>query len=181
LLSLLWRPELPAGWTALTVSGDGNPELVAGEIVWVGARLPLSPVTMVYSVQVPPDEGVPREIRSKVEYQLGGTVNPATRYADPDALAVVALRIAGFALLGDADSKLTVEAICPDRLRSSLARFRALDHPADLSRAWGGFTSSPTRRAAAQRQRFYRAVKETATSPPQPEGNKSLAQSSAMT
>ena len=52
LLSLLWRPSLPAGWTVLSAPAPGNPEVVAGEIVWTGA-LPGSPFQLVYNVQVP--------------------------------------------------------------------------------------------------------------------------------
>lgn len=85
LVSLLWRPHLPAGWTLQSITGDGNPELVSGEILWTGT-LPPSPIHMTYTVQVPSGENGPKEIRGEVEYQLSGMVNPVPLYATPDPL-----------------------------------------------------------------------------------------------
>jgi hypothetical protein len=89
LLSLLWRPHLPAGWTVVAggVSGSGTPELEYGEIVWVGA-LPSSPVQLLYTVQVPAGISGSQQIRGEVEYQFNGMANPASLYANPDALVV---------------------------------------------------------------------------------------------
>jgi hypothetical protein len=86
-LSLLWRPQLPSGWTLVSVSGDGNPEMSGGEILWAGA-LPPSPIRMVYTVQVPAGATGVQPIHGEVEYQFAGMVNPATGFADPDPLAV---------------------------------------------------------------------------------------------
>src|SRR5205823_3337766 len=87
LQSLLWRPHLPAGWTLLSASGDGNPEMNSGDIVWTGT-LPPSPIRMVSQVQVPLGEGGPKQLRGEVEYQFSGLANPATGYATPDPLVV---------------------------------------------------------------------------------------------
>lgn len=87
LWSLLWRPQLPAGWTIVSVSGTGNPELQSGEIVWTGT-MPASPIQMAYTVQVPAHASGGQNLRGEVEYQLAGMVNPATFYASPDPLIV---------------------------------------------------------------------------------------------
>jgi hypothetical protein len=87
LQSLLWRPHLPAGWTLGSASGDGNPELNFGDIVWTGS-LPPSPIQMVYTVQVTSGETGPKQIRGEVEYQFAGMVNPAVVFANPDPLAL---------------------------------------------------------------------------------------------
>jgi PKD repeat protein/subtilisin-like proprotein convertase family protein len=87
LLSLLWRPHLPAGWTIAAVAGTGTPELQSGEIIWTGA-MPPSPIQMVYTVQVPANASGSQDLRGEVEYQLSGMVNPTTLYANPDPLAV---------------------------------------------------------------------------------------------
>jgi subtilisin-like proprotein convertase family protein len=87
LWSLLWRPHLPSGWTVLSVSGTGSPELQAGDIVWTGS-MPASPIQMVYVVQVPAGASGAFQVRGEVEYQLAGMVNPATLYATPDPLAL---------------------------------------------------------------------------------------------
>ena len=39
-LALLVRPQLPEGWTLESVSGPGNPEVVAGEAVWTERSRP---------------------------------------------------------------------------------------------------------------------------------------------
>ena len=88
LLSLLWRPQLPAGWTVTAVVADGMPEMLAGEFLWTGATLPPTPITVLYTVQVPPGAQGQQPIRSEVEYQLEGMKNAAAVYADPNPLYV---------------------------------------------------------------------------------------------
>ena len=88
LLSLLWRPILPPGWTVSSVFGDGHPELVNGEIVWTDMSLPSSPLTMIYTVQVPLGETGAQQVRNQVEYFVQGMITPAQRYADPDPVTL---------------------------------------------------------------------------------------------
>jgi hypothetical protein len=88
LLSLLWRPHLPAGWTVTSVLADGSPEMVNGEMVWTGASLPPSPFHVLYFVQVPSSAQGQQQIRNQVEYQMAGMANPASLYASPDPATV---------------------------------------------------------------------------------------------
>jgi hypothetical protein len=89
LLSLMWRPVLPAGWEILSVSGDGSPEFSDGEILWTGT-LPSSPVNLSYTVRVPADETEDRSIRDEVFAHLSGDVNPVQLYATPDSILLAA-------------------------------------------------------------------------------------------
>jgi hypothetical protein len=86
VLSLLWRPTLPAGWTLLSVAGDGSPELVNGEITWTGSILPPSPVHFTYTAQVASGDAGQKQIRGAVDYTLAGFLNPTKTYASPDPL-----------------------------------------------------------------------------------------------
>ncbi len=87
LLSLMWRPAPPEGWEIQSVSGDGNPELSGGDILWTGS-LPPSPVSMSYVLQVPPTETRDCEIRNEVLIHLPGEANPSAQFVDPDPLFV---------------------------------------------------------------------------------------------
>ncbi len=87
LLSLLWRPGLPTGWTLDSVSGPGSPEIQAGEIVFSGT-IPSSPLSFSYQVLVPGDETGTHQIVGQYEYQFADMVNPTTGYAEPDPLLV---------------------------------------------------------------------------------------------
>jgi hypothetical protein len=88
LLSLLWRPRLPAGWAITNVIADGAPEVLNGEMVWTGTNLPASPITVLYFVQVPSGEQGVREIQNQVEYQMPGLANAVTVFATPDPAIV---------------------------------------------------------------------------------------------
>ncbi|NIP95671.1 MAG: hypothetical protein GWO24_20390 [Akkermansiaceae bacterium] len=78
LLSLLWRPELPGGWSLLSVAGDGNPEHQGGEIVWT-RMIPPGPIEMTLTVGVPLWEWAERDVRSEVEYWFpDGSPDPST-------------------------------------------------------------------------------------------------------
>lgn len=87
--SLLFRPQLPSGWSVVTNSliADGSPEFINGEAVWVGS-LPSSPIRVTYAAQVPATESGTRQIRSEFEYQPAGSPTPITAYANPDPLNV---------------------------------------------------------------------------------------------
>lgn len=88
LMSLLWRPQLPAGWTVTSVIADGLPELLGGDIVWTGAAIPPTPITVLYVVQVPSDAQGVQELRGQVEYQFVGGVNPTLAYANQNPLVI---------------------------------------------------------------------------------------------
>ncbi len=89
-LSLLWRPILPAGWTITEYFADGSPkpEKVGSGIVWTGAKIPPTPITVLYTVQVPAGEQGIRQIQSEVEYQMTGMVNPILANASPTVLNI---------------------------------------------------------------------------------------------
>ncbi len=92
LASLLLRPRLPSGWTLQSVSGAGNPEAVAGDILWTGT-IPPSPFEMLYTAQVPPGARAVQQLRGEVEYQTAEMVNPAVCYALPDPLTLSTIKL----------------------------------------------------------------------------------------
>lgn len=92
LLSLLMRPILPDGWQIVSVSGNGNPELVSGEIVWTGL-FNESEIFLIYTVLVPPNERLPQCIRCEIEYQMAGMVNPETIKPAVDAINVAPYKL----------------------------------------------------------------------------------------
>jgi len=76
MLSLSWKPELPAGWQIVSVSGQGNPELVRGEVLWTSsAELP-NPLVFSYTVQVPLWAREKVTLSSVARPMLQGFVNP---------------------------------------------------------------------------------------------------------
>jgi len=88
LLSLCWKPELPDGWTVVSVNGDGRPELLRGDILWVG-RLPNTPIQMVYIARVPLWELGARTIGAEVGYYGKAHVNALQSKPAPDTLVLV--------------------------------------------------------------------------------------------
>jgi len=91
VLSLLWRPELPDGWTVVAASGDGQPvyEPSDGALVFFGEDLQdNNPVVFQYVVQVPEGTQGTNGIGGVIEYQLDGMANPSTVRAQPDPLPV---------------------------------------------------------------------------------------------
>jgi hypothetical protein len=79
LISLVWRPQLPSGWTIASVSVGS--EMVAGDIVLLESR-PANPTIMVYALDSVIGAS-PLAIVTEVEYQLMGMINPATIYSIP--------------------------------------------------------------------------------------------------
>ena len=77
LLSLRWVPTLPAGWSIVSVSGEGGPELLRGEILWTGEQLPPSPLVMQYRASVPLWWVGEAEIDAVAGYHTAGMINPA--------------------------------------------------------------------------------------------------------
>ena len=88
LLSLLWRPILPAGWSITSVSGTGNPELRGDEIMWLGQSMPTSPIEIVCEVKVPANASGPQTIRAAVDCQFAEQTNPTTIFATPNPLVI---------------------------------------------------------------------------------------------
>jgi hypothetical protein len=93
LLSLLWHPALPSGWTVMGASAPGNPETRGGEIVWT-TTLPGSPFQLIYTVQTSADDHTAHQISATAEYQFTGMVNPAVISSNAvPPLAVATLKI----------------------------------------------------------------------------------------
>lgn len=100
LLSLLWHPTLPAGFTLTNlVSGDGGPEVQGGDILFVGS-LSTNPIRFSYAIvvsPVPPGQTATNmPVGAEIQYQLSGMVNPATMRANPDPLIVSGPLVAYF-------------------------------------------------------------------------------------
>lgn len=89
LLSLCWRPTLPAGWEVVAATGDGRPELVRNEILWTGT-LPPSPIHLVYTITVPVWAIGDQQVGSAIEYQPASAPNPLIGTPDPSSRAIVA-------------------------------------------------------------------------------------------
>lgn len=91
LQSLLWRPELPAGWSFVSASGDGNPnyDVTDGTLVLRSGNLSaFNPVRFSYVVLVPPGVTGTNAIGGQIEYQLNGMANPTAVRAQPDPLII---------------------------------------------------------------------------------------------
>ncbi|MDR2849469.1 MAG: hypothetical protein LBW77_02865, partial [Verrucomicrobiota bacterium] len=101
LLSLLWAPDLPAGWSIVPGSAEAEGEGAAPSIDRDGAALVFAegavlpnPVTFRFAVQPPtPDDGSALTLHAFAEYMLDGMPNPDTVDATPDPL-IVAVTIA---------------------------------------------------------------------------------------
>jgi hypothetical protein len=76
LLTLVWRPVLPDGWTVVSVAGDGKPELRRGDLLWTGV-LPPSPVHVTCVLRVPLSEVGPRVICGSAGYYVAGMTSLA--------------------------------------------------------------------------------------------------------
>jgi hypothetical protein len=86
MFSLIWHPNLPSGWTLLTVVGDGSPEYYngSGEIVFTDPVLGNNgTVDFVYTVNVPGGHIGARIIQPCAEFHLEGEVNPRELLAAP--------------------------------------------------------------------------------------------------
>ncbi|MDD2599353.1 MAG: Ig-like domain-containing protein [Kiritimatiellae bacterium] len=91
LYSLLWIPELPAGWTLESASGGGSPEVDPdGEAIVLLGGLDANPLSFTYYVQVPSDATGTNIIGGLIEYHLDNMPNPAMVRAHPDPLLVPA-------------------------------------------------------------------------------------------
>ena len=90
LLSLNWQPALPAGWTLVSVSGDGTPQIQAGKLVFTGI-LTANPLSFSFVVAVPPGESGQKQVTGTVEYSLNGMLNLGS--VTPDSLTLIALPV----------------------------------------------------------------------------------------
>lgn len=90
LLSLAWAPVLPGGWSLIAATGQGVPEVRAGEVILTGL-LTNNPLTFDCQLRVPPGETDIQTIGGRVEYQLTNMSNPSETRATPDPLVVTNL------------------------------------------------------------------------------------------
>jgi hypothetical protein len=86
LLLLVLEPSLPPGWTLLSASGDGSPEVNSGEIFFNGS-LP-SPLNFTYTASVPAGQTGPYTIQDINIYWLSGMTSFTNTLAAPNPLVV---------------------------------------------------------------------------------------------
>ncbi len=91
LIALLWRPSLPDGWSVTGVSGDGNPEYMGGDFVFLGDLTP-NPLSFSYTVAFPMGQAGEKAVGGTVEHMQLGMIDAATTNAMPDPLALRELR-----------------------------------------------------------------------------------------
>jgi hypothetical protein len=89
LLATSWRPVLPAGWLIISVSGDGNPELNRGEVLWTGSSELPNPLVFNYTVQVPVNARGSVALGCEAHPLVQGTVNPLVAAAQPLQMTVI--------------------------------------------------------------------------------------------
>jgi hypothetical protein len=77
LLALGYKPMLPAGWLIESVSGDGIPELVRGEIGFLGSLSAIS-IQLTYTVRVPLTENRTVTLGGEARLFAVGSDNPET-------------------------------------------------------------------------------------------------------
>ncbi|MCE9613036.1 MAG: hypothetical protein K8T26_02085 [Lentisphaerae bacterium] len=95
LLALYARPTLPEGWVIESVSGDGDPEVQRGDVLWTQG-VPPSPIRLTLTLRVPYWERSPRDILGEWAY-FGARAPNATTTPSP------ALRLVPSALDADRD------------------------------------------------------------------------------
>nr|WP_281350278.1 choice-of-anchor Q domain-containing protein [Allochromatium palmeri] len=90
LLSLVWVPTLPSGWTLSGVSGSGSPELspAGTEILFTASGELTLPLTFSYSVQVPETASGSQAISAEFTYQRLGMINEASATPTPNPLVI---------------------------------------------------------------------------------------------
>jgi hypothetical protein len=89
LLSLNWRPILPAGWTLISATGMDNPVTIDGAVVVTGAPVENNPVQFNLLIQVPNGELGSQEIRGEITYTLDGMTEPTTDIPTPNPLVIL--------------------------------------------------------------------------------------------
>ncbi|MEK7683826.1 MAG: chitobiase/beta-hexosaminidase C-terminal domain-containing protein, partial [Verrucomicrobiota bacterium] len=160
-LGLLWRPLLPAGWQVTAVTGDGDPEVNHGEILWTGA-IPPSPIHMTYMVEVPPDETGQKEIHGQVECQWVGHSNPMSHQAGPDPMMMGAegsgfCQISAVETLPDGKVQLSLRAEAGKEYEIQASSDFVNWNPLATAAATDGTIQILDEKAVSQGNRFYRA------------------------
>ena len=80
IVGLLWRPQLPDGWTIISVSANGGtPEVVDNEILFT-TKLPPSPLEIVYVCNVPGEMSGDALVQTDVQLMRQGTANPQSLF-----------------------------------------------------------------------------------------------------
>ncbi len=88
LAGLVWKPELPKGWTIESVSGEGSPEEGPdGGIVWTATTLPASPVKLDMVVSVPEWEYRDVDISGEASVLVPGASSTLTPQATAQGLS----------------------------------------------------------------------------------------------
>ena len=77
LWSLLWSPSLPSGWVITGASGDGDPQVSQGEILFIGAFPATNTVSFSYTVTTPSGLTGVQGIDGTAEYLLDGMIAPS--------------------------------------------------------------------------------------------------------
>lgn len=80
IVGLLWKPQLPAGWTIVSVSANGGtPEVVDNEILFT-SKLPPSPLEIIYVCNVPVGMSGDALVQTDVQLMRQGTANPQSLF-----------------------------------------------------------------------------------------------------
>ncbi len=80
IIGLLWRPQLPDGWTILSVSANGGtPEVVDNEILFT-SKLPTSPLQITYVCHVPFETHEDALVQTDVKVMRQGSANPQSLF-----------------------------------------------------------------------------------------------------
>ncbi len=161
-IALLWRPRLPAGWKIASVNGDGNPEIINGEILWTG-EIPSSPIRMVYRVETSADQTGLQNIEGELDAYTSGQANAATTSANP---APLVLAPAGSGLSQVSAVERRADGTVQVTLRTEVGGWYRLEVSSDLVN-WSslgqpqqsdGTLVIPDPGSPTESCRFYRAV-----------------------
>ena len=80
IVGLLWRPQLPDGWTIISVSANGGmPEVVDNEILFT-TKLPPSPLEITYVCNVPGEMSGDALVQTDVQLMRQGSANPQSLF-----------------------------------------------------------------------------------------------------
>ena len=83
---LVWQPTLPSGWTVMSATGNGNPQISGDELIFDGP-FP-NPLNFTYMVNIPAGQSGTQQIFGEGLYFLSGITNTEIAPAIPDPLLV---------------------------------------------------------------------------------------------